>query len=216
MADLTLEQLTSLLSLPNADEHAGRWLDPLNRAMAEWSIDTPYRQAAFLAQTLHESGQFQHVSENLHYSAPRLRQIWPARFPSDAEAQAYAGNPEKLANKIYAKRLGNSDEDSGDGWNYRGRGLIQLTGRENYERCAKELELDVLAQPDLLQEPEGAARSAAWFWAYHKLNEFADPKSDSDPTEDFAEITKRINGGTVGLHERIAFWDKARAALGIA
>jgi putative chitinase len=216
MADLTLEQLRTLVSGSDADEHAARWLAPLNQAMAEWAIDTPHRQAAFLAQTLHESGQFRHVSENLHYSADRLRHIWPARFRSDEEAQACAGNPERLANKVYANRLGNGDEASSDGWNYRGRGLIQLTGRDNYDRCASALTLDLLAQPDLLQEPEGAARSAAWFWANNKLNELADPKPDSDAAEGFTQITKRINGGTVGLEARVEQWEKVKAVLGIA
>ncbi|CAB3761822.1 glycoside hydrolase family 19 protein [Paraburkholderia solisilvae] len=215
MADITLEQLRSLLTVPDPDAHAARWLDPINRAMTEWSIDNPERQAAFLAQTLHESGQFRYLSENLHYSAQRLRQVWPARFRSDAEAQECAGNPEKLANRIYASRLGNGDEASGDGWNFRGRGLIQLTGRDNYERCANALQLDLLAQPDLLQEPDGAARSAAWFWASNKLNELADPKPDRDPADDFAAISKRINGGTVGLQARIEYWEKVKAALGI-
>ncbi|CAB3768177.1 glycoside hydrolase family 19 protein [Paraburkholderia humisilvae] len=215
MSDITLDQLKRLLTVPDPDAHAQQWLNPLNHAMAEWSIDTPYRQAAFLAQTLHESGQFRYLSENLNYSAQRLRQVWPARFPSDEKAQQYAGNPEKLASLIYADRLGNGNEASGDGWSFRGRGLIQLTGRENYERCAQGLQLDLLKQPDLLQEPEGAARSAAWFWWSNKLNELADPKPGRDLAEDFTTITKRINGGTIGMQARIEYWDKAKAALGV-
>jgi putative chitinase len=215
MANILLEQLKSLLDLPDADGHAARWLAPINDAMAEWSIDNPYRQAAFLAQTLHESAQFKQLSENLHYSAQRLRQVWPAHFHSDEEASAYAGNPEKLANRIYANRLGNGDEASGHGWSYRGRGLIQLTGRTSYERCGRALGLDLLTQPDQLQEPEGAARSAGWFWSEASLNELADDTPGRDAIEAFTTITKRINGGTVGLQARIDYWNKAKQVLGI-
>ncbi|HEV3106321.1 MAG TPA: glycoside hydrolase family 19 protein [Trinickia sp.] len=214
MANIQLGQLTSLLDLPDAEAHAARWLDPLNTAMAERAIDNPYRQAAFLAQTMHESGQFKTLVENLHYSAYRLRQVWPAHFKTDEEAAECAGNPEKLANRIYANRLGNGDEASGHGWLYRGRGIIQLTGRDNYERCAHALGIDLLAHPELLAEPEGGARSAAWFWFEAKLNELADRKPDRDPAVDFAAITKRINGGTVGLQARIELWEKARKVLG--
>jgi putative chitinase len=130
-------------------------------------------------------------------------------------AQAYADNPEKLANKIYASRLGNGDEASGDGWRYRGRGLIQMTGRANYERCARALSLGLLAQPDVLATPEGAARSAAWYWSEAKLNELADNKADKNALEDFTTITKRINGGTIGLEARVEHWVKAKKLLGI-
>jgi putative chitinase len=215
MSDLTLEQLKRILDVPNVEEHAARWLEPIKAASSEWAIDTEHRLAAFLAQVMHESNQFRALSENLHYSAERLRQIWPARFPTDEIAAECAGDPEKLANRVYADRLGNGDSVSGDGWRYRGRGLIQLTGRQNYERCAKALQLDLLAQPELLEQPEGAARSAAWFWAEAKLNELADPKPDTDPTEAFTQITKHINGGTVGLEARVALWRKAQEALGI-
>lgn len=216
MANILLEQLKSLLDVPDADEHAARWLDPINRAMAEWSIDNPYRQAAFLAQTLHESGQFKQLSENLHYSAQRLPLVWPSHFRNNEEANECAGNPEKLANRVYANRLGNGDEASGHGWLYRGRGLIQVTGRENYERCAHALGIDLLTQPHLLEEPEAAARSAAWFWSEAKLNELADNKPGRDAIQDFTTMTKRINGGTVGLQARIERWEKAKKVLGVA
>src|SRR5258706_10657065 len=117
--------------------------------------------AAFLAQIVHESGNLQNLEENLRYSAKRLREVWPKRFPDGATAEAYAGNAEKLANRVYAGRLGNGDEASGDGWKYRGRGLIQLTGRSNYAACKAALDLDVVRSTDLLLEPPGPARSAA-------------------------------------------------------
>lgn len=215
MANISLEQLGNILDMPDATTHAARWLDPLNHAMSEQAIDNPYRQAAFLAQVLHESAQFKALSENLHYSSRRLREVWPARFRTDEEAQECAGNPEKLANRIYSNRLGNGDEDSGHGWLYRGRGLIQLTGRANYERCAQALDLDLLGQPDLLGEPDGAARSAAWFWSFAGLNELADSSPDRDATEGFTTITKRINGGTVGLQARIELWNRVKQVLGV-
>lgn len=215
MSILTQEHLQRLFEVPEAEAHVARWLEPLAKATDEWSIDTPHRLAAFLAQVLHESNQCRSLSENLHYSAQRLRQIWPARFPSDEVAAACAGNPEKLANKVYAGRLGNGNEDSGDGWNYRGRGLVQLTGRHNYERCAEGLKLDLLGHPELLEEPDGAARSAAWFWSEGKLNELADPQTGRNPDQAFVEITKRINGGTVGLEARLALWHKTKEVLGI-
>jgi putative chitinase len=216
MSAITQEQLAELLNTSAAQSRAALWIEPLNQAMTEWAINTVPRQAAFLAQVLHESGQFKSLVENLHYSALRLRQIWPQRFPTDTIAVQYASNPEKLANKIYAGRLGNGDEASGDGWKYRGRGLIQLTGRDNYQRCEKALKLDLLTHPELLQEPAGAARSAAWFWAEAKLNALADPKPNGDAHEDFVKICHRINGGSVGLQARIDCWEKTKRVLATA
>ncbi|WP_041741552.1 glycoside hydrolase family 19 protein [Collimonas fungivorans] len=215
MPAISQNQLASLLGTAADNPRVTVWLDPINAAFTEWSIGTPHRQAAFLAQILHESAQFKYLSENLNYSAARLRQVWPRRFPTDGSALKYASNPEKLANNIYADRLGNGDEASGDGWKYRGRGLIQLTGRDNYERCGKALELDLLAQPELLQEPAGAARSAAWYWASTGLNELADLKPDGNAREDFVKICQRVNGGNVGLQSRLDYWDKAMQILAL-
>ena len=215
MSILKQEHLTQLFSGDGADERAARWLEPLSNATDEWQIDSPQRLAAFLAQVLHESNHCRNLSENLHYSAPRLRQVWPARFPTDEAAQACAGNPERLANKVYAGRLGNGDEASGDGWSYRGRGLIQLTGRSNYERCGEGLQVDLLGNPELLESPDGAARSAAWFWSQAKLNELADAETGEDADQAFVQITKRINGGTVGQEARVALWRKAKDVLGV-
>lgn len=189
------------------------WAAALNTAMAYFDITTAPRMAAFLAELAHESGQMKRLVENLNYSAQRLMAVWPARFPTLDKAKLYERNPEKLANYVYAKRLGNGDETSGDGWRYRGRGLIQLTGRGNYFAAAQAIGQPLIEQPELLEQPEPAAPSAAWFWKSHGLNELADDQNDDNDTEDFKTITKRINGGTVGLKERMAFWDKAKTVL---
>ena len=209
MAQLTAEQLKTIM--PRAD--AGKWLDALNAAMDERQINTPQRMAAFLAQIAHESGELTNLEEKLSYSAMRMCQVWPKRFPTQEAAAPYARNPQKLASRVYAGRLGNGDEASGDGWRYRGRGLIQLTGKSNYASCAKALGLDLVGNPDFLLDPKGAARSAAWFWQSHGLNELADHQLGEDDTEDFTEITKRINGGTIGLEERIDYWQHGLQVL---
>lgn len=214
MPILSREQLTALLSQPVAKAKVDVWIGPLNAAMDEWSINTPQRQAAFLAQILHESNEFQHLVENLNYSADRLRQMWPSRFPTDAIAQQYAANPEKLANQIYAGRMGNGDEASGDGWRYRGRGLIQLTGRSNYEACSDALGVDFTRAPDGLSQPAAAMLSAAWFWSSRGLNALADHQPGRNDTDDFAQITRVINGGTAELDQRIVYWDEAKTMLG--
>ncbi len=215
MNPISQAQLSAMLTPPNADSHAGLWLAPLNDGMRAGSIDTPLRQAAFLSQVLLESGEFHQLQEALSYSPQRLRQVWPQRFPDDASAAAYGHNPQKLANKVYAKRMGNGDEASGDGWNYRGRGLIQLTGRDNYARFSKAMGCDALNAPDLLQQPAGAALSAAWFWLSNGLNELADKTVGADAETHFTEISRRINGGSNGLAERKAYWNRVRAVLGI-
>ena len=209
MARLDSGQLGEIV--PGADTQA--WLGPLNDAFAEWGIDTPQRMAAFLAQVAHESRNLQNLEENLRYSAKRLREVWPKRFPDAATAEAYAGNPEKLANRVYAGRLGNGDEASGDGLRYRGRGLIQLTGRSNYAACRAALNLDVISSPDLLLEPAGAARSAAWFWSSRGLNQLADHEPGDDDEQDFTRITTIINGGKLGLSARLDIWERARETL---
>ena len=190
------------------------WIQPLNNAMSRFDITAPDRMAVFLAQIAQESGQLTRLSENLNYTAKRLMQVWPTRFPTLDKAQPFEKNPQKLANYVYAKRLGNGDEASGDGWNYRGRGIIQLTGRGNYRATALGVGLPLEEQPDLLVQPGPATLSAAWFWKSHGLNELADDQNDDNDIEDFKTITKRINGGLVGLNERLAFWEKAKGVLG--
>src|SRR5688500_17337885 len=204
MSTLTAEQLRTIM--PRAD--TPKWLDPLNKAMAERQIDTPQRTAAFLAQIAHESGELTNLDEKLSYSAARMCQVWPKRFPTLEAALPYARNPEKLANRVYAGRLGNGDEATGDGWRYRGRGLIQLTGRSNYEAFAEWIgDERVMVEPDLVST-EYAVHSAVFFWIKNDLNRLAD-------TDDVVGLTKRINGGTNGLAHRRELLNKANGLLGM-
>ena len=151
--------------------------------------------AAFIGQCSHESGGFRTLNENLNYSAQGLRNTWPSRFPDDATANAYARQPEKIANKVYGGRMGNGPEASGDGWRYHGRGLIQLTGKANYQAAGAALGVDLVANPDLAATPKYAALTAGWYWDTHKLNALADK-------QDNTAITKAINGSTLGLIDR--------------
>jgi len=182
-----------------------KWLEPLNQTFAKYDINTPTRQASFIGQCQHESGNFKTLEENLHYSADGLMRTWPSRFPSRDVAEQYAQNPEKIANKVYAGRMGNTEE--GDGWAYHGRGLIQLTGRENYDNCGKGIGVVLIDKPQLLVEPMYACLSAGWFWNKKGLNILADKL-------DYPEMTKRINGGLLGLADRIAKINKAKEILG--
>ena len=194
---------------------AAAWTAALNEAMARFEINTPARIAAFLAQTAHESGEFRRLVENLNYSAAGLCKTWPNRFASLDVAKPYERNPEVLANYVYAKRLGNGDVGSGDGWRFRGRGLIQLTGRGNYRSCGLAVTLPLETQPERLETPEAAALAAAQFWQSRGLNHLADDSNDDNDDEDFVTITKIINGGTAGLTSRRTYWTRAKAALGI-
>jgi putative chitinase len=185
------------------------WASALNPALRKYSIDSPERVASFLAQTGYESGQYNKLDENLRYTtAARLMKVWPKRFPTVAAASAYIDNPIKLANLVYANRMGNGEVQSGDGYRYHGRGLIQLTGRSNYSAAAKALGLDLLNHPDLLLQPQAASMSAAWFWQTRGLNELADDRTDDSDLADFTEITRRINGGTSGMGHRLALFKK--------
>lgn len=206
------EQLQKIMPRCQADA----WVEPLNQAMTRFEIASPQRMAAFLAQIAHESGELRRLVENLSYSANRLTQVWPNRFPTIEKAQAYANNPERLADYVYAKRLGNGDEASGDGWRFRGRGLIQLTGRGNYRSVGDATGLALEAQPELLEQSGPAALSAAYFWRSHGLNELADDRNDDNDDEDFVAITVKINGGKAGLAERRAYWSSAKSALATA
>ena len=186
MSLLTLEKL-SRLGIED------KWLQPLNDAFAKYDISTPKRQACFLGQAMHESGNFKNLEENLNYSALGLMKTWPSRFPDLDTADKYAHNAEKIANKVYAGRMGNIEE--GDGYAFRGRGIFQLTGRENYANFGHNAAVDVLSNPDLLSTPEYATLSAGWFYNKRGLNEYADKM-------DIETISKRINGGTIGLEDR--------------
>ncbi len=192
------------------------WAAALDAAMNQFDITTPRRAAALLSQIAYESGEFNHLTENLDYSPQRLLAVWPKRFPTLQMAIPYAHDPEKLANYVYAKRLGNGDVVSGDGWKYRGRGVIQLTGRGNYHQAGTAIERPIEDQPDLLLMPDAAARSAAFFWRSHGLNELADDENDDNDDADFVAITIKINGSDTGIDGRRAYWVAAKAALGVA
>ena len=180
---ITAATLKAALPLCKAPE---QWTEALNPAMDRFEINSPPRIACFLAQTAHESSQFNRLKESLYYkTASRLMAVWPRRFPNEASAAPYVKNEEKLANVVYGKRMGNGPAESGDGYRYRGRGLIQITGRSNYTDVGKALGIDLINQPDLLLEPKWAALSAAYFWAGHGLNALADDETDDNDIEDF-------------------------------
>ena len=173
------------------------WDSALNATFDRFGIDTPARQASFIGQCGHECNNFRTLEENLNYKAEALMRLWSKRFPTLEIANQYAKNPQKIANKVYADRMGNRDEASGDGYRFRGRGCIQLTGHANYFHAGTACGVDFVMQPDLVATPQYAAMTAGWFWATHGLNQFAD-------SGDYVTMTKRINGGTIGLDERIA------------
>ena len=196
------------MSLSNALQTLGidpKWEEPLQAAFDKYDINTLKRQAAFIGQCAHESANFKVLQENLNYSAEGLMKTWPSRFPTKEVADQYARQPAKIAGKVYNGRLGNTSEEEAS--KYLGRGLIQLTGKENYERCGLAIGVDLLSNPDLLLDPRYAAMSAGWFWNKKGLNELADQ-------QEHGQITKRINGGTIGLDDRIAKTTKAAQALG--
>ena len=184
-----------------------KWLEPLNEAFQKYDISTPVRQAFFVGQCAHESNNFTKLEEGLNYSASRLMAVWPSRFPTLDAAAPYANNPEKLANKVYGGRADLGNKEDGDGFKFHGRGCIQLTGRDLYERCGEAIGADLINQPQLLVEPHYAALSAAWFWNKKGLNALADSK-------DYDTMTKRINGGLTGLDDRKAKIAKAISVLG--
>ena len=180
------------------------WYSNLINILPEYDIDTPKRVAAFMAQCGHESGGFTLMQENLNYSAKGLRGTFGKYFPNDDIAKQYERKPEKIANRVYANRMGNGPEESGEGWYFRGRGIVQITGKNNYTKCSQSLfESNVLVEnPDLLLETEYAIHSACWFWSAARLNELAD-------IGDIKTMTKRINGGFIGLEDRINHYNHA-------
>jgi putative chitinase len=171
------------------------WVDPLNETFEKYDISTPKRQAAFIGQCMHESGGFKHLTENLNYSAKGLVATWPSRFPNEEYAEEYARKPERIAGKVYLGRMGN--ESAEDAAKYIGRGLIQLTGKENYANCGLGIGVDLLGNPDWLATPKYAALSAGWYWNKRNLN------SDAD-AENIASMTRKINGGNIGIEDRKA------------
>ena len=195
----TKEQLQSIIgNNPNLDG----WHEALSNVLPEYEINTPERVSAFIAQCTHESGGFKRLKENLNYKWESLRKVFPKYFPTDELAQEYAHKPEQIANRVYGGRMGNGDESSGDGFRYCGRGLIQLTGRNNYTKFAESIGMAVEEVPALLETFEGAVKSACWFWKTNNLNQYAD-------AGDILTMTKRINGGTIGLEDRIKHYNHA-------
>ena len=182
-----------------------KWEIPLNQTFVKYDINNSKRQAAFIGQCAHESDNFKTLQENLNYSAEGLMKTWPSRFSTKEVADQYARQPAKIAGKVYNGRMGNTSEEEAS--KYFGRGLIQLTGKDNYERCGSSIGVDLIGNPDLLLDPQNAALSAGWFWNKHGLNELAD-------AQEHGIITKRINGGTLGLDDRILKTTKALQVLG--
>jgi len=182
-----------------------KWLQPFEDTFAKYDLLTPQRQAAFIGQCAHESANFKILQENLNYSAEGLMKTWPSRFPTKEIADQYARQPIKIAGKVYNGRMGNTSEEEAS--KYLGRGLIQLTGKENYEHCGNAIGVDIIGNPNLLIEPEYAALSAGWFWNKKGLNSLAD-------SGDIDTMTKRINGGLHGIDDRKAKIAKALSVLG--
>lgn len=198
-----------LAAMPRSAPVAAAWIGPLNQAMIAFDITTDARIAAFLAQCAHESAELTQLRENMNYSAKRLREIFPRHFPDDATAERYGGRPVEIANRVYADRFGNGPEASGDGWTYRAAGPLGLTFKNQFRDCSIAICRDadtLLLNPDLLEDPEFGAASAAWYWESRGLNELAD-------AGDFEGITRKINGGLNGLADRVAHWRRAIQAL---
>ena len=183
----------------------GIWFRPLADAMGLHAIDTDDREAMFVAQAAHESGGFRHLVEHLNYSPTGLLSVF-GRYFTPAEASTYSHQPQKIASRVYANRMGNGDEASGEGWQFRGRGIIQLTGRQLYDRCGRGLGVNLVDAPELLEQPLYAALSAAWYWHVNGLNDLADSGS-------FAAITRRINGGLTGEEDREGWLARVRRAM---
>jgi len=198
---MTNDQLKAL----SLDE---KWLEPLNETFDKYDISTPKRQACFMGQTMHESMNYKATKENLNYSAKALMATWPSRFPNLETASQFERQPEKIANKVYSGRMGNTED--GDGAKYIGRGLIQCTGKENYTHCGEALGIDLVSNPQLLEEPRYAALSAGWFWNKKALNALADEGTSNS----FQVMTQRINGGLLGLDDRKSKMIEALKALG--
>ena len=201
---LTLDQLKQLIP---KNKHVEHWHSALSQLLPDYGIDTEQRIAAFIAQCAHESGEFTMIKENLNYRWESLRRTFPKYFPTDEIARKYAQKPEAIANKVYANRMGNGDEASGDGYRYSGRGLIQLTGKDNYFWFAESIGISPEEASEYMATFEGASQSACWFWETNNLNQWAD-------NDDILTLTKRINGGTIGLEDRIKHYEHAKHVLG--
>jgi putative chitinase len=199
------EHLDAML---HGNPYVDHWYNALCEILPEYEINTPRRVAAFLAQCAHESGGFKFLKENLNYRAASLRKVFPKYFTNDAIAAQYAGKGEMIANRVYGGRMGNGPEETGDGYRYCGRGLIQLTGKDNYSWFAASLDMPVEDVPEYLGTFEGAVQSACWFWESNNLNDLADKG-------DILTMTKRINGGTIGLEDRKKHYEHALHIFGV-
>ena len=182
------------------------WEAALNTTFDRFDISHPLRQAAFIGQAAHESGNFKMLVENLNYRAETLMKVWPKRFPTLEFAKQYERDPKKIANSVYANRMGNRDEASGDGFRFRGRGLFQTTGHAGYYHAGQALGEDFVMQPDLVATPQYAALTAGFFWSTHKLNQYADSR-------DYKTMTKKINGAYIGLEDRMKHINHALEVL---
>lgn len=202
--DFTEEQLGQIIQ---GNRFVKEWFEALSNSLPEYEITSIPRVAAFLAQTAHESANYRTLKENLNYRAESLMRVWPSRFPTMEIAEQYAMQPEKIANRAYADRMGNGPESSGDGWRYAGKGLIQLTGKENYTRFANSIGMTPEEVSEYLQTFDGAVKSACWFWADKNLNPLAD-------AGDMLTLTRRINGGTNGLEDRVKHYNHALRVFG--
>jgi putative chitinase len=202
---LSRDQLAKLIP---GNPYVDQWHHAMELCLPDYDINTPQRVAAFVAQCAHESANFRFLQENLNYRAASLTKTWPRHFPNMEIAKQYERKPQMIANRAYANRMGNGDEASGDGWRYLGRGLIQLTGKNNYQAFAMSIETPLEEIPEYLQTFEGAVQSACWFWETNNLNQWADKG-------DIVTLTKRINGGTIGLDDRIKHYNHALHVLGI-
>lgn len=199
---ITLEQFQSCIP---TNKNAEAWYDPLVDITPKFNIDTPERLAAFIAQCSHESGEFSRITENLNYRAESLRKVFPKYFPTNELANQYAHQKEMIANRVYANRMGNGPEASGDGWKFRGRGLIQITGKDNYSRFSEFMKISLDEITEYMETFDGAITSACWFWDISNLNRLAD-------TGNIKDMTRKINGGFNGLEDRI---NKYNMILGI-
>jgi putative chitinase len=215
---MNLKEILAKIYPDATDANIAKYADALVLAMQLYDINTPYRRAAFLAQIGHESGQLAYCVENLNYSSAGLRKTFPKYFPTDALAVQYARKPEAIANRVYANRMGNGTEASGDGWKFRGRGLLQITGRSNYFALNDKMRnvpigTDFTLSPELLEQPYWAAMSAAWWWSNAKLNYLADKLSGLNDYGTFEAITKTINGGYNGIADRWKIYQRARMMI---
>ena len=201
--DFTLDKFKKCIG---DNPYAEHWYESLCETLPDYDINTVPRVAAFLAQTAHESGGYKAIKENLNYKAETLCKVWPRYFPNMDIANQYAHQQEKIANRAYANRMGNGPEESGDGYKFCGRGLIQLTGKDNYTRYAQATEQTLDEASEHLTTFEGCVQSAAWFWEANNLNQFAD-------SGDILTMTKRINGGTLGLADRQQHYQHAIQVL---